>query len=644
MCGIFGAIQNAEVDSNDLCVDQLSQALLHRGPDESGQFKDGNVLLGMHRLSIVGISDGHQPIWNSSKTAAIVANGEIYNYQEIKLLLENLGYQFSTSSDVECLLHLYTEYGLDFLDNVRGMFAFAIFDKPKNLVTLGRDRLGEKPLYFAELESGIWFSSELTALLKSGISSFQIARDSVSLYLKYGFVPPPRTIITGISQIEPGTILQVNTTNMSYFSHQYWNLSECDDNNLADSINAFRSELAVIGESIFQGEASMGIALSGGMDSSLIALLARKNGKNVTCITIGYDSSEDYDESKMAESFSKKIGLSSVTRNISAREVGLRYRECIAALDEPIADPSTFGYFILGEEANKLGIKVLLSGHGPDEIFNGYPWVGHLSTSHQRRMETLAGKGSIRKYLTFPKIPVGGSLGNFLDQMKTGFGTIENLIQYVEDINDKRKDISSIKFYARRPRARERARISKKLGLDFRAVHDSMETMNSEQKVSGNKVLREILIKTYLQVNGLAQTDRLWMAKSVEGRNIFVDYKLVEIALADSENALQPKLKGKGRFVQYLEPFLSAEILRRKKRGFTPPVTQWFKEIYRQNIAELDNSLLVRDQILTKKAQRLLSRPLTFIGRPRLLWLELINLELWYREYLHELSVQGSRK
>lgn len=638
MCGIFGAIHNANLNPYDQNVNRLSDALLHRGPDESGQFIDGNVLLGMHRLSIVGISDGHQPIWNSSKTVAIVANGEIYNYQELKSSLENLGYKFSTSSDVECLLHLYSEYGLEFLNNVRGMFAFAIYDKLKNLVTLGRDRLGEKPLYLAELENGYWFSSELSALLKSGISKFKISKDSISLYLKYGFIPAPKSMIDGITQLEPGTILQIDTIKMTTTTHKYWDISHIKNIDQNDPVSEFRNELAIIGESIFQGEAPMGIALSGGMDSSLIALLAKKYGKNVTCITIGYNSDADYDESRMAETFSREIGLDSVVRNISAKEVGLRYPECIAALDEPIADPSTFGYFILGEEANKRGIKVLLSGHGPDEIFNGYPWVSSLSTSHQRRMQTFAGKGSFLSYLTLPKIPIGGSLGNFLDQMKTGFGTIENLIQYLEDRKDLHNSLSSMKFYARRPRARERARISKRLGMDFTVVHDSMEIVETGQSASSNQVLREVLIKTYLQVNGLAQTDRLWMAKSVEGRNLFVDYKLVEIAHADSRNALQAGLKNKSRFIEYVETFLNSEILYRKKRGFTPPVTEWYQEIYRQNLYQLKNSALVRDGILPIEAQRMINRPLTLVRRPRLLWLELVNLEFWYRKNLHYLS------
>jgi asparagine synthase (glutamine-hydrolysing) len=521
---------------------------------------------------------------------------------------------------------------MNFLKNVRGMFAFSIFDKTRNFVILGRDRLGEKPLYYAELDTGVWFASELTALMAGKISDFKISKESLSLYLKYGFIPTPLTFVEGIKQLRPGTMLQIDVENITITEERYWDLDNFHYFETDNFVNAYRDELAVIGESIFQGEAKIGIALSGGVDSSLIALLAKRYGKYVTCITIGYNSHEDYDESQLAASFSANNGLPFVVRHISPKEVGERYRECIRALDEPIADPSTFGYFILGEEASKLGIKVLLSGHGPDELFGGYSWVGQVSASHQRRMLTFSGKGKFSDYLSFPKVPKGGTLGNFLDQIKIGFGTIEDLIQYFEDRKDRLNENYTLKFFARRPRARERAKFSKSLDLDFRKIHDPMEDLDPHQFTGNSNDVRDVLINTYLQTNGLAQLDRLWMANSIEGRNLFVDFKLVEIALSDPENMTKQKSISKSRFIEYVGVFLDTEILKRKKRGFTPPVTQWYKEIYRQNMEALSNSLLVRDGILPKRAQKLLDKPLTAIGRPRLLWLELVNLELWYRD------------
>jgi asparagine synthase (glutamine-hydrolysing) len=637
MCGIYGHVstQDSAVDVESL--NKISQFLAHRGPDESGRFTEGNVTLGMHRLSIVGTTNGHQPIWNSSNTVSIVANGEIYNYLELKESLQLLGYSFSTSSDVECLMHLYCEYGEDFLKDVRGMFAFAILDISKKKLILGRDRLGEKPLYYSELKSGFWFSSELSALLKSGISNYRISKEGLSLYLKYGFVPTPLTIVNGIKQLDPGTILTLDLQSLRYSTRCYWRLESLLSRENRDPIEDYRKELEIIGESIFQGDAPMGVALSGGMDSSLIATFAKKYGKNVTCITIGYGSKSDYDESRLAESFSKDIGFPCVIRTITIEEVGTRFQKSVAALNEPIADPTTFCYFILGEEANKLGIKVLLSGHGPDEIFYGYSWVAGLAKSFQRRSNTLAGQRRISEYLPLPRRPRRITLGQFLDHAKTGFGMIENFLQYREDSQDFIDNRNTMKFYSRKPRARERARIAKSLGLDFNKINDDMEHLGNSRLRSDVESMRIVLMKTYLQVNGLSQIDRLWMASSVEGRNLFVDFKLVEIALSDPKNSLLgSRDEVKSRFVEYIRPYLSAEILSRKKRGFTPPVADWTKEIYRRNRTELRNSKLVRDGILPKRAQRLLNRPLTVIGRPKLLWLELAVLEFWYRNIFFE--------
>ena len=632
MCGIYGAIHpEGWTDGAADSLERLSTLLKHRGPDDSGEFIDGNLGLGMHRLSIVGVTNGSQPIWNSSKSVAIVANGEIYNYLELKEKLEELGYLFSTSSDIECLLHLYLEFGMDFLDEVRGMFAFAIYDKGRHELIIGRDRLGEKPLYYTHLGGSFWFSSELPALLGSEISSFRISKTSMSLYLKYGFVPTPTTIIEDIQQLQPATVMTINLDTLAQSSLVYWNPYDCPPPEDEDFAGAYKRELEDIGSKIFQGEASIGIALSGGIDSSLIAILAKKFGKNVTCISIGYESNLDFDESKLASKFSEQIGLPCVIRNISPKETGSRFQECIAALGEPIADPASFSYFILGEVANELGIKVLLSGHGPDEIFYGYPWVREAIISIERRGRTLSRGGSLMEYISTPKFPKGGSLGEFIDRAKTGFGVVENLIQYFEDSWDANHNINTLKFYARKPRARQRARVAKSLGLDFRTVNDEIENLGAESLVFSASSATQILMKTYLQVNGLSQIDRLWMKSGVEGRTLFVDFKLIELAVSDPQNVHKEAMVNKSRFLEYIESFVDETLIRRKKRGFTPPVTAWYKEIYRENSFVLSNSKLVTDGVLPKNAQRLLNSPLTLIGRPRLLWLELAVLEIWYR-------------
>ena len=632
MCGIYGAVLQNEARTEDLdCFRRLGNLLSHRGPDDARDFLTPNCILGFNRLSIVDVESGQQPFMNVKESVVLIGNGEIYNYQEIRIELEERGHLFSTGSDIECLLHSYLEHGTEFLADIRGMFAFAILDQRSGKLILGRDRLGEKPLYFSQTSDSIWFSSESSALIRSGIQKFSISPLGIKRFLKYGFITSAAPLVNEIREVEPGTILIVDIENFHVDSHLFWDIKNFRALETNDNALSYKQELEEISSHIFQGEVPIGVALSGGVDSSLLVSIANKLNKNISVLTIGYNTGARYDESKLAAEYSAELGFDCTTRIVTSNEVGIRFPELANAMDEPIADPSAFGYFILGEEARKLNLKVLLSGHGPDEFFGGYKWISDLYMPTERRMKSFRTGARFGDYIRLPKL-TGKSVGMLIDQLKTGFGMIEGVRQYLEDSRDSKNENYTIPVYSRAPGFRKKVWTAKRIGLNLSEGTDPQESIDVTEIDQGQLVLRETLIKTYLRVNGLAQIDRLWMANSIEGRSLLVDYKLVENSLTDSRNSPSAEYLGKQRFRELISDYLSSERINRRKQGFTPPVRSWYLEIYRHNKTVIENSMLVRDGLLPQGAQRFMRRPLTVTGRPRTLWLEMVTLEFWYRK------------
>jgi len=632
MCGIYGAVFQKAVQTEDIdCFRRLGNLLAHRGPDDAGDFLTPNCILGFNRLSIVDVESGHQPIKNVDESVIVIGNGEIYNYQEIRLELEKRGHLFSTGSDIECLLHSYLEHGTEFLVGIRGMFAFAILDQRVGKLILGRDRLGEKPLYFSQTSNSIWFSSESSALIRSGIQKFSVSSLGILRFLKYGFITSANPLVNEIREVEPGTIQIIDIENLHIESHLFWDIGNFRALESNKNFLSYRQELEEISNNIFQGEVPIGVALSGGVDSSLLVSIAKKLSKKISVLTIGYNTDARYDESKLAAEYSTELGFNCTTRIITAKEVGIRFSELANAMDEPIADPSSFGYFILGEEARKLNLKVLLSGHGPDELFGGYKWISDLFIPTERRIKSFRAGAKLRDYIRLPKLG-GKSAGMLIDQFKTGFGIIEDVRQYFEDARDTRNGKYTMPVYSRAPGFRKKVWNGKRLGLNLLEGTDPHEAIDVSEIDEGQLIVRETLIKTYLRVNGLAQIDRLWMASSIEGRSLLVDYRLVESSLTDPSNLPTAAYFGKQRFRDLIADYLSSERINRRKQGFTPPVRSWYLEIYRQNRVVIANSMLVRDGLLPKRAQRFMRRPLTVTGRPRTLWFEMVTLEFWYRK------------
>ncbi|MDX6711939.1 MAG: hypothetical protein QOH96_2955, partial [Blastocatellia bacterium] len=275
MCGIAGIVgRNAlsEAELNEL--DVVNELLIHRGPNGAGRFRSGNVALAMRRLSIIDLEGGFQPLYNEDRTLALVANGEIYNFIELREQLEAKGHEFQTGSDCETILHLYEEHGLDFVDHLRGMFAFALWDSRRRRLVIARDRMGEKPLYLFEHNQRIVFSSELKSLLAFSTVPFELDPESVNLYFHYQYVPEPRTMLKGVRKLDAAHMLVVDVDQWRTKDICYWRMEDAPPIETADPARRIREELEVISKIVVRSDVPVGVALSGGMDSSAIAALA----------------------------------------------------------------------------------------------------------------------------------------------------------------------------------------------------------------------------------------------------------------------------------------------------------------------------------------------------------------------------------
>lgn len=629
MCGIFGtlAIEGISNKHREKFI-RMSDLTQHRGPDSFGEFSNSQLIVGMRRLSIVGVTNGNQPIWNSERKVGIVANGEIYNHNAIRNQIAQLGYEFSTLSDVECILKLYEYYGLDFAHKLRGMFAFAIIDLTTNRLILGRDSIGEKPLYIHESDGVISFASELSVLVKSKVADLAINSDMLPEYFKYGFVPEPNSMIKGIRKLNPGSLEIFDFDGLNNFSIAF---SSKLSNESASSYsgNGLQEALLTVGSEIFQSEVPIGIALSGGVDSALVCSLASKFGINAHALSVGYSKKHSTDESGQAAEISQQFGLQFSKILISPQDVAKSFSEMVKALDEPIADPSSFGYFSLGQHAKKLGIKVLLSGHGGDELFWGYSWIDQVIRKNIRRNKTLDFRTRIWEYLKIEMPPLRA--GELLDWASAGLGLFENMIQLKEDLKSRNSGDRKLLMFESVPRARIKLKNARKLiGKNYIDRSSFEIPFGATAEKIGDDV-RNALIETYLRVNGLAQIDRLWMWHSVEGRTLLVDSRIVQHALNSPLNKYGRLNSNKSYLKNSLEVFLPPEILKKPKRGFTPPVKLWLKAIHRELRLDKTQLRVVEMGLLTPYTYKFLKTPHTLLGRTKPLWLETIILELWLR-------------
>lgn len=611
MCGISGVISNSSLNPYQLsCLGKMNASLVHRGPDGKGDYIANQVAFAMRRLSVIDLEGGGQPLFNEDKTIALVANGEVYNYIELTDSLKIKGHSFLTHSDCETIIHLYEEYGEDFIHHLRGMYAFSLHDQKKNLVYIVRDRMGEKPLYYFKKNDFLLFSSEMKSLLSSTLVPFEFDSKSVYDYFHYQFVPEPRTPLKDVKKLPAGHLIKIDLNGLKIEEKCYWRMEDAKPV-AGDPATLIREELERISEIIIRSDVPVGVALSGGLDSSSIAALAvKKYPGTLHAFSVGYPGRPSNDEREEAKQLADILGIPIHEVELDTKSLVENFEKMNFFRDDPIADISGYGYYAINEAARKNGISVLLQGQGGDELFWGYKWVKDavgLTEKSIRYQNFLYGFG-----IEFLKnLPSWRNHSDVLRWVKS-FGRIRGSFR------------KYLKFKAPKNRA-----VFYELSPDFRMATETLDSYLTNEFKNSLKnhspydlfsfdkpwkytdvLITKLISDTYLLENGIAQGDRLSMAFSVELRLPLIDYKLVELVIGlRKNNQKHPD------HIDFPKPWLRAamkgvlseEIMNRPKKGFAPPVLEWHNELFKVYGHQLLNGELVKANILTKESALQLS-------------------------------------
>lgn len=374
MCGIAGYFLN-EPPKEPTVLEKMTGTLAHRGPDGEGFFRDGGTGFGHRRLSIIDVQGGAQPIFNEDDSVVVILNGEIYNFKELRVNLEEKGHRFKTLSDTEVIVHLYEDEGENFLPKLNGIFAFALYDRKKRMLLLARDPLGVKPLYYARVSSGVVFGSELKAIF--AFPGFDKSPDLEALasFLTCEYVPAPLTAYKSASKLLPGHSLLASHSGIQTKSYWRWELPEELPQGPKARAELLRERVYVAVSSQLVSDVPLGLFLSGGVDSSIVAACMKRAGGEVRSFSIGFED-PSFDESVYAREAAKHLCLTHNEQLFTERELISEVPGVMASLDEPFADPSIFPTALLSRFTRRQ-VTVALGGDGGDELFAGYPtyWV-----------------------------------------------------------------------------------------------------------------------------------------------------------------------------------------------------------------------------------------------------------------------------
>ncbi|MBE9139846.1 asparagine synthase (glutamine-hydrolyzing) [Nodosilinea sp. LEGE 07088] len=599
MCGISGLLAASTLREEDIAVvGQMNQRLIHRGPDSDGMVVADPVVLAMRRLSIIDLAGGQQPIFNETKDIAIVCNGEIYNHAELRRDLQGRGHQFASRSDVETIVHAYEEYGLDCLAQLRGMFAFALWDGPRQRLLLARDRMGEKPFYlYRDSDQNLWFSSELQSLAVA-MPRQRLTPEAFNLFLAFQYVPEPVAPLEGVQILPAGHALVIESGNRNAAPFPYWEMAQAtaDPTHPIDVVKHSLDEACRL---MGTADVPVAVALSGGIDSSLVAAVtARHYPEQLHAFTIGYDSRPATDERSVAAALAQQLNIGFTEVELSHRAVVDDFPTLVAAMDTPIGDIAAYGYYAVSQAARQAGYPVLLSGMGGDEFFWGYEWVREAMT---RNEAILAGQPQAVPFWHRwrGKKPV--------DQPDF-FGVHDALCQG--------------NTWAR---ALMPSSVCDRLADTFWLDKNSLDLTQPL-----HIAVPSLLNRTWLRSNCLALVDRLSMHHSVEVRLPLLDPVLVDRVTGMRNAGLQDwHQPHKHLLVEAMQNVIPPEVLARKKQGFTPPTHEWMQSIVNRYSALIHRGSLVHQGLIEESQSAL--KP----GRFDLFFMyKLTLLECWSRLHL----------
>lgn len=628
MCGIAGMIRMASQEPiSQPLLKAMSDTLAHRGPDDEGFHVSSGVGLAHRRLSIIDRAGGHQPLYNEDGSIAIVFNGEIYNFKDLRKELVQKGYRFRTVSDTEVIVHAYEEFGDSCIERLRGMFAFALWDRRKNRALLGRDRVGKKPLYYAVINGTLYFASEIKALLQVSVIPREIDLEALSDYLTFLYIPSPKSIFRSIRKLRPAHYLSVEKQAVS--EHEYWDLHFDVGSGKAEE--GYEEQLeSLLKEAVnirLESEVPLGAFLSGGIDSSaVVALMAEQLNRRVTTASVGF-LSDQYNELEFAQLVSSRYKTDAYEEVVTPRAIEI-LDKLIWHFDEPFADDSAIPTYYVSQIA-KRKVTVALSGDGGDENFAGYRryFFDRLENRIRNALPSSFRKLVIRPVaMIYPK-------GDWLPQPLRAKTLLSNLTCAPEEAYYRTMAAFQDQMKEQLLLPEVRNKLSGYWSYDLFDYY--LSRAGTSDPLSRIQYLD---VKTYLTDDILAKVDRASMAHSLEVRAPLLDHRVMELAAKMPSNLKLRGRQGKFIFKKVMAKYLPPDILYRRKMGFSVPVAEWFRSDLKRLTEEMllgstfESGAYLNQEFIRYLWEKHQSGRWNFSKQ---LWAILV-LEFWMRRFLHQ--------
>ncbi len=623
MCGISGYCgQNIETEK----LVKMTEAISRRGPDDFGYHESNGIGFGFRRLSIIDLSNGHQPMSNEDETIWVMLNGEIYDFNKIKEELLILGHKFRTKSDTEVIIHGYEQWGEEVFKKIDGMFAIAIWDYKQSKLLLARDRLGKKPLYWTIQNDTLWFASELKSFINAEIINKEIDNESIYQYFKLDYIPTPKTIFKNVWKLEPAT--SISYKNKVIKKTKFWSPDRINLQNLTEKevIEKVKIEIDKAVKKRLVSDVPLGLFLSGGLDSTIIAESASRQKSGLEAFTLGFEDAS-YDETKNAVMIAKSFNLKHKIETFSEESALEMLDEAINLLDEPLADPSILPQLLISK-FTKQSVTVCLSGDGGDELLAGYQ---HIKAHIILEKLSFVNKKVLyifSKFLSLiPSSSKYFSFGFIAQRLARGLNSTDRLERDIlwrgsckdEDLDklikegihkdvDKKSPLHIMKQYA--------------------DEYDKKDTWSSWSFS---------YLRTFLMDDVMVKVDRATMWYGIEGRAPLLDSSVVSLLLSLPDKYKFGKYKNKGLFKNILEDKIPEEILNSPKHGFGVPVSKWLNENLAQKLINVtEESFINRQNIFNRDfILKMIGEHKNGKDRRKELWAYFM-FQLWYIKWIEK--------
>ena len=620
MCGITGTINFSKKPIDPFVLKQMTDVIVHRGPDDSGIYVEQNVGLGHRRLSIIDLSPaGRQPMCNENGQIWITYNGEIYNYRELKKYLVEKGHLFRSDTDTEVILHLYEEYGEKCIQKLRGMFAFAIWDSRTKCLLVVRDRLGIKPLYYYYKDGIFAFSSEIKALLRHPKISAEVNLSALYEYICYRYVVAPNTMFQNIFKLEPGCYIRI--TPNSFEREKYWEISYTTDKSLNEQTSVEKL-YDLIRESVQMrliSDVPLGAFLSGGIDSTtVVALMSQVSNRPVKTFTVGFSAGDEIDELKYAKIVSDYFQTDHHELLVTSASPEL-LNTIIRHIEEPIGDPAIVPTYLVSELARKY-VTVVLTGEGSDEMNGGYHkyllnYYFYKYKNIPPFMRNLL-ESRILHYLLPQKVNKYLQMSHWADSERIQYFNFNYF-----------NDFSEQNFFSSAFMAQLKAQTLRCPTQELIGQSGTDNYMNQ---------LFYVDVKSWMLDDLLLKVDKMSMAHSLEARVPFLDHKFVEFAVSIPPGLKFKGFKTKSLLRKTVKSLLPAQIRMRKQHGFIVPLDRWFDGELTDYLDDIFSHPMIKKlryfnwDLVNWMLNAHKQRHQNFETQ---IWM-LLMLELWHREFI----------